>query len=283
MRGDLTVRIAYAAAWTLTVVYRDTNGVPINVTGYTGELRLSRYNGGGEPAGDPHGETILALAATVGTTNGQFTRALTGAQTLALADTFGSPLAKEKGRWSLWITPPAGSAFPVAYGWVDYRPVGEAVSDTTQDVYSNDFAATVSAVGARGETGATGPQGPPGTGTAPTDGRVQTTSTTLTTLQTISLASYLNKFWLIEVTTTGRRESDGKVNVWRQTIQGFTASDGTTTHEDPLNLTPPQAPDLGRPIFENGAASLVHRIKPSGLSGTTKWARDYRVIQTWSP
>jgi hypothetical protein len=226
---------------------------------------------------------VLALAATVGTTNGQITRSVSGAQTTTLSETFGTPYAREKGRWSLWVTPPLGEAFPIAYGWVDYRPVGETVSSVSQDVYGNDFSASVSAIGARGETGATGPQGPPGDGTQPTDGKVTTSSTTLTTLQTIDLSDYLNKYWVIEVETNGRRTSDNKRNSWKQTLQGFTASDGTTTHEEPANQLAAAVPDLGRPIFENGSAAIVHRVKPSPSSGTTVWGRSARVVQTWDP
>lgn len=280
MRGDLTVRIAYGAAWTLTVVYRDTDGDPIDVTGYTAELRLSRYNGGGEPAGDLHGETVLALAATVGTTNGQISRSVSGAQTLALADTFGDPVPRERGRWSLWVTPPAQSAFPLVYGWVEWRPLGEAVSDTDQDVYSNTFSASVSAVGARGEAGPQGAQGPPGDGTQPTDGSVTTTSRDVTTVQTIDLSDYLNKNWRIVAETTATTASNK--STWTHEITGFTASDGTTTHADPIIQGGSNTGSLGTPLFENGSAALVHRVRASTTT-STKWARSARIVQTWDP
>ncbi len=279
MRGDVTVRIAYGAAWTLAVVYRDSDGDPIDVTGFTAEFRFSRYNGGGEPNGTLHGDTVLALAATVGTTNGQITRAVTGTQTLALADTYGNPTPRERGRWSLWITPPGGTAFPLVYGWVEWRPLGEATSDTDQDVYSNTFSASVSAIGARGETGATGPQGPQGTGTEPTDGSVTTSSRTITTLQAISLADYLGKNWVIEAKTTAVRGT--KKSFWTHTITGFTALDGTTTFDaDEVVVEKFDVASLGTPLFEATTAGLLHRTKASEVT-TTLWAREARVTQTW--
>lgn len=279
MRGDLTVRIAYGAPWSITVTYKDSNGTAIDVTGYTGELRLATYNGGGEFEGDPYGTTVLALSCTVGGVNGQFSRSVTDVQTLALSSTFGSPVATRLGRWSLWVTPPATTAFPIAYGWVDYRPVGEAVSATSEDFYEASFSANVSAFGSRGPTGATGAQGPPGTGTEPTDGSVTTSSTTTTTLQTIDLSDYLNKNWRVIVETTAKTAS--ATNTWVQSIVGFTSSLGVTTHEEPVNIEANTVPRLGTPIFENGSASLLHRAKAASSTSTT-WSRSARIVQTWS-
>ncbi len=183
MRGDCDLHVAYGAAKSVVLTLRTaTAPYPvINVTGYTGELRCSRYDG------TPHGVTLLTVACTVNGPAGTFTALVSGAQALALAATFGDPVPTQYGRWSLWVTPPAGNAFPAGHGWLRLHQLGEPVTPTAQDAYEQNFSISLEGLaGPAGPAGAAGPQGPAGS-TAIDITTTPTSTTTETTIQSITV------------------------------------------------------------------------------------------------
>lgn len=170
MRGDVEIRIGYNATFTLSVTYRDDAGTAINVAGYAAEFRVCRFDGSTHGSTAALSRTSGAGQVTVGTTNGLFTCTLDEATTLALAPTFGNPIPREKGRWSLWVTPPSLSARCIAHGQVTFAREGEDVDPVNATAYEDDFTATVTAIGAQGPAGPQGPEGPEGDPGAPGGG-----------------------------------------------------------------------------------------------------------------
>lgn len=271
MRGDVPVRIAYGAAWSLSVVYQELDGDPVDVTGYTAELRLSRYTY--ESA--PHGVTVVSRTSaagqvTVGTTNGTFTCVVPALVTSGLASTFGSPIPNQQGRYSLWVLPPGGVVgiddFPLVHGWVEYRQVGEAVDPVSASVVENAFTTSVTAIGSRGIQGDTGPQGP--AGTVAVD--IATTVTSNTTETTIRSVTVPTGDWTLRVQSS---VSDGSTTdvferVWSGTnIAGVVSVTARSTVREPSSL-------LGEITDGTAANAVLVRAIPVGGSLTWKdWSR----------
>ncbi len=285
MSSDVTIEATYGSIQEISVTYRDLDGGeagdPIDVTGWSAELRLSTCD-----------DTIYGTSrvirtsgagqVTVGTTNGLFTCSVPSASLDLLAPYLGSSGCIAPARWSLWVAPPAGTLYPIVRGWLFMQPVGSYVTPVEATTLAEATATTVTSIGSQGGTGPQGPQGPAGTGVEPTDGKTVTSATTEVTLGTISLSGYLNKYWVADIETTAVRSSDGAVNVWRHSVYGFTASDGTTTVNKIVQTVAAAAPSLGRPNFLAGFSSLAHRAKP-GLVDTITWGRKAAISSTWSP
>ena len=278
MKGAVTIHIVYGASLSLSVTYRSLNpdgsaGSAINVTGYTAELRISRYDG------TTHGTTVLlrtsaAGQVSVGTTNGLFQASLSNALTAALSTTFGSPIPREFGRWSLWIMPPAGVVgvddFPVAHGWVELHQVGEAVDPVAIDAFQAEFTATVSAVGAKGDTGPTGPtgaQGPAGQGGLTTYGPITSTTATTQTIGTVSLASFRGTSFSLDFRIKADRS--GETRVWSGTQTGSVAANGTVTLDLPVYANFGEV-DWGAPELDSVAVDAVRlRFAADDTTSTT--------------
>lgn len=273
MIGDVKLALASGTARGVRLIVRNAAppNSPVNVTGWSAELRLARYNGT-----SPHGATFMVITATAGTTNGLLSADISAAN----ATTSRSALVSRIGRWSFWATPPSQAQRVVGHGDLRVYQEGEPLDDLTLDATIEETSLSLSALaipGPAGATGPTGPQGPTGTVTVNST-EIETTTTAETVIQTLALP--LGYYWTAGILVTARKPATSELNadVWEYRLNGKTLVDGTTTFGsatavvDPLSI-------LGAIKWYAASAALSIRALPAG--GTLRWTSGAQVLKQW--
>lgn len=267
MIGDVQLSFAYGAARAVTVILRDSVAPynPINVTGYTGQLRLSKNDG------TTHGTSLVVVTATVGTTDGMFSASASAPQTLSLASSLGSP-PRRKGRWSFWVTPPAGTITVIAHGDLIAYEEGSDVAPFSAAVYESDFSVSVSALAAPGPAGPSGPAGPTGaTGPGGSTDILTTVTTTATetTLRTLTVPTG-------DFVIRGRTSvTDGTTtDTWEYRVRGVNTA-GTVVTQNIEVISDPSSL-LGQ--IKTTTGSNVVNIRAVPIAGSKTWL-DWSMVE----
>lgn len=103
MPNEYNITVKKGTTFQLPIIYQDSNGAPINLTGYTARLQVRPYEGG-------------LLVTELNTTNGQITiNGATGTLTLSMSQTVTAALPTGQYQYDLYVYF-GSSAYCVVYG-----------------------------------------------------------------------------------------------------------------------------------------------------------------------